>query len=185
MQCNPQLWNLNSTLRLHPRSSTARPWKMMGQEDDPFLIGIPGLNLCRVQLPVKTSRFDKNPMGFHGNFRLAKLHLPIFTIHPWIPWISPRSGLKQSASGWQHLRLAATALRPWGGEPWVESPTCMGWKGLNVLKILTSRTMGSPPFWGKKSKACNINCSSKSADFEEQRDSSVMLKAQLVTRMLF
>ena len=27
----------------------------------------------------------------------------------------PKSGLKQSASGWQHLRLAATALRPWGG----------------------------------------------------------------------
>lgn len=27
----------------------------------------------------------------------------------------PKSGLKQSPSGWQHLRLAATALRPWGG----------------------------------------------------------------------
>ncbi len=24
---------------IHPRSLTARPWKMVGQEDDPFLLG--------------------------------------------------------------------------------------------------------------------------------------------------
>jgi len=39
---------------------------MMGQEDDPFLIGIPGV-IFRVKLPVKTSRevfFQKNPWDF-------------------------------------------------------------------------------------------------------------------------
>lgn len=153
MQCNPQLWNLNSTLRFHPRSSTARPWKMMGQEDDPFLIGIPGV-IFRVKLPVKTSReffFQKKPMGFHGNFRLVKLHLPIFTIHPWIPWIFPRSGLKQSASGWQHLRLAATALRPWGGEPW-ESPAAWDERVPWCPEHLDIKDYGSPPFFGGRSQ---------------------------------